>query len=607
MKKSNSKVSASSEVLPSWDLSRAFYTGLQDPEIQNDLLQIKATVKEIVKYEGLISDLRPYEFALLVRLYDGLCEMTRKLILYAHLLSDTNMDNQEVTNFAVSISEKIDELIEPISFLTKEMRRISDYQKYELLTSPKLRRYLPWLERVFFSADVDDTALYIFNKKSATEGQWSKLYDETCAKMEFVYKGKTYNEAEIFALKRSVKTKEEEKAVREIINKTFKKNAHIFTNCLNAIMKNEDIDAKLFGYYNAENESFDGNMIPREDLLLLVSAVTDSFIPMSRRFYNLLGKLRNSEKCYSAGNPIKVAAKKYSWEACKKIVLEAYEEFSPLYGAYGKSIIDAGIIDVGTKKGKKSGAYCMSGETPYILLNFTGREDDILDFAHELGHAVHHLLCSQQGYLNDNTPISLAEVASEFAENIVFQKQMSMAKDDMEKLHLLVDRVSAQIGTIHGQIAIYNFEKRVHAERQKGSMTTERLNQIWAEEYERYTGTKLEGDDCYQWMHISHLFNSPFYVYCYAFAGVLVNNLIKVYEEDDLENIDLCDFSSRFMEMLSNTGVESYRELLEAFELDVDNPKFWRDGLKIIEDNINEIERLAKGGACLNKKEASHM
>ena len=588
------KAGASREVLPSWDLSRTFYTGYNDPEIQNDLLRVKATVKEIVKYEGQISELLPYEFALLIRLYDGLCELVRKLVVYSRLLSDTNMDNQEITNFAVSIAEKIDELVEPISFLTKEMRRISDYQKYELLVSPKLRRYVPWLERVFFSTDVDDTAMYIFNKKSATEGQWSKLYDETCSKMEFVYQGQTYNEAEIFALKARAKTKEEELEIGEIINKVFKQNAHIFTNCLNAIMKNEDIDAKLFGYYNAENESFDGNMIPREDLLLLVSAVTDSFIPMSRRFYALRNKLNSSEKCNPVGNPIKVPEKKYSWEECKKIVLSAYREFSPLYEAYGKSIIDAEIIDVGTRKGKKDGAYCMQGETPYIFLNFTGSETDIRTFAHELGHGIHHLLCSQQGYLNDDTPISLAEVASEFAENIVFKKQISAAKNNTERLHLLVAHVSEQINSIHAQIGYYNFEKRVHAERQKGSLTTERLNQIWAEEHERYTGEKLEGDNRYRWMRISHLFNSPFYVYCYAFAGVLVNNLIKVYEEDDLENIDLCDFPSRFMEMLSNTGVEPYRDLLEAFELDVDDPKFWRDGLKPIEDSINEIERLAK-------------
>lgn len=69
---------------------------------------------------------------------------------------------------------------------------------------------------------------------------------------------------------------------------------------------------------------------------------------------------------------------------------------------------------------------------------------------------------------------------------------------------------------------------------------------------------------------------------------------IKVWHDNELDNIELSDFQSRYLEMLSNTGVEPYRDLLEAFELDVDNPKFWRDGLEAVEKNIDEIEKLAK-------------
>lgn len=594
-KNSKTEVSPKTRELPSWDLSSNFYTGIDDPKIENDILRVKATVMEISKYEGRIATLLPYEFALLVRLYDGLVETARKLTVFAKLMSDTHLNDPKISSFKVSLSERLDEIIDqPTQFLLTEMARIPQSQQYELLVSPKLRRYAPWLERVFFSSDVDDLAMYIFRKKSATEYQWSKLYDESCARMEFIYKGETYNEAQILALRRSVTNKEDEDAIEQVICNVYKQNAYVIAHCLNAIMKNEDVDAKLFGYYNAENESFASNMVLREDLLLLISAVTDAFIPMSRRFYALLSKLHQSPKCHSAGNPIIVPEKEYTWDECKKIVLNAYKAFSPLYAIYAESVIDNDLIDVGTKKGKKSGAYCIGGDAPYIFLNFTGKEGDINTFAHELGHAVHHLLSSTQGYLNDNTPISLAEVASEFAENLVYEKQLAAAKTNTEKLHLLIERASDQIGSIHRQVAIYNFEKRVHAERQKGSVTVERLNHIWAEEYERYTGKKLEGDSQYIWMGIAHLFNSPFYVYCYAFAGCLANNLIKVWHDNELDNIELSDFQSRYLEMLSNTGVEPYRDLLEAFELDVDNPKFWRDGLEAVEKNIDEIEKLAK-------------
>ena len=594
-KKTTLRASHKRESLPSWDLASNFYESIDDPEIENDILSVKATVKELVKYEGQLAKLLPYEVALFVKMYDGVTGLVRKLINYANLLSDTNLDDSEIANFKVSISERLEEITEPVGFLLSELSRIPEEQQYELLFNPKLRRYGPWLERLFFSADVNDQAMYIFNKKSATEYQWSKLYNEACARMEFEYQGKIYNDAQIRALKKAATSKDEEEAINQVMCKAYKQNAYIFTNCLNAIMKNEDVDAKLFGYYNAESESFDSNMVSREDLLLLVSAVTDAFIPMSRRFYSLLDKMHASDKCNSAGNPVIIPDKKYTWTECKNIVLSAYEEFSQIYAELAKNVINNNLIDVGTKKGKKSGAYCVSYDSsPYILLNFTGDESDINTFAHELGHAVHDLLSATHGQLNDNTPISLAEVASEFAENLVYEKQLATAKNDIQRLHLLIAHTEDQIGTIHRQVAIYNFEKRVHAERQKGSLTTERLNRIWAEEYERYTGEKLEGDSQYNWMCISHLFNSPFYVYCYAFAGCLVNNLIKVWHDNELENIELCSFQSRFMEMLSNTGVEPYSDLLEAFELDVNDPQFWRVGLESIEKNVNEIERLAK-------------
>ena len=295
--------------------------------------------------------------------------------------------------------------------------------------------------------------------------------------------------------------------------------------------------------------------------------------------------------------------KKYSWAECKKIVLDAYNEFSPLYAQTAKSIINANIIDVEPKEGKKSGAYCMSGAVPYIFLNFIGTEDDVNTFAHELGHGVNHVLAATQGVLNDRTPISLAEVASEFAEFLLFNKLFTTAveKGDMaQALHLAIGRMDDMVKTIHRQIALYNFEKRAHAERQDGELSTERLGEIWAEEYERYTGEKLEGDARNEWMYVSHFFNSPFYVYCYAFAGFIVNNLVKVYRDDELEHKEIFDFPTRFMHFLTNSGIEFYPELLEAFEIDVNDPSFWKNGVAEMKALLNLIEDLVEEQKLLN-------
>ena len=97
-------------------------------------------------------------------------------------------------------------------------------------------------------------------------------------------------------------------------------------------------------------------------------------------------------------------------------------------------------------------------------------------------------------------------------------------------------------------------------------------------------------------MAISHIFNRPYYVYSYAFAGLVVNNLIQAYEkwEEKGEFEVVEDFSDLYIDMLSSTGVEDFTSLLEPFGIDASAPDFWANGLKLIERYIDEIEKLAK-------------
>lgn len=50
-----------------------------------------------------------------------------------------------------------------------------------------------------------------------------------------------------------------------------------------------------------------------------------------------------------------------------------------------------------------------------------------------------------QGELNDDTPLTLAEVASVFAEMITFQSLLSRLDDDKEKLCLIASKVNDRL------------------------------------------------------------------------------------------------------------------------------------------------------------------
>jgi oligoendopeptidase F len=80
--------------------------------------------------------------------------------------------------------------------------------------------------------------------------------------------------------------------------------------------------------------------------------------------------------------------------------------------------------------------------------------------------------------------------------------------------------------------------------------------------------------------------HSPFYVYAYAFGDCLVNSLYAVYERAD------AGFVERYLDMLAAGGTKHHSELLAPFGLDACDPKFWRNGLSLVDQMISEIEAL---------------
>ena len=589
----------SKRYLPEWDLSVAFYEGLDDPQIEKDKKELKKLAKEISLYRDEIYGLEPYELSILLRKYETLIENSRKLTYFAFLYSDTHKTDEKASQFQSKVKEEVSRLFEGLGFIHFELNALPEWKKYEFLNHPKLHRWLPWLLSLFAGYwGITEGMTFIINKKSLVSSSWDRLYDETCAALKFHLNGKAYNEAEI-GKKLSSKDADVRRRAMAEMNNVYRDHAHVFTMCYNMILKDKSVDDELYDYDDPVTDSLHQNNISKEDLLAMVNEVVDSYIPISQRFYKLKAKLMKVDQIGYADrlyNPIEVAEKKISWTECLQQVLEAYAEFSTEYMAYAAEIINLNTIDAAPKKGKTSGAYCIRGRIPYILLNFVGTQHDVSTFAHELGHAVHHVLSAEVGVLNDSTPTTLSEVASEFAENLVFTKQMGQASTDREKLALLVERVQDMINSIQRQISFYKFEERTHKERKKGELSTERLNQIWREENSRCLGFDIGKDAECMWMGIDHIFSMPYYVYSYAFAGLVVNNLIKVYTQWN-ENRDFQiqeDFDDLYIDMLSNTGVEDFKSLLEPFGIDAYASDFWANGLSLITEYIDEIEKLAK-------------
>jgi oligoendopeptidase F len=219
-----------------------------------------------------------------------------------------------------------------------------------------------------------------------------------------------------------------------------------------------------------------------------------------------------------------------------------------------------------------------------VLLNYTGRRRDVMTLAHELGHGLHQTLAREQGVFHQNTPLTVAETASVFAEEIVFGRLLQQSETPESRLSLLAEAIEGQIGTVFRQIAMNQFEGRVHtARRTDGELPVERFAELWAETQTELLGDSVEVTDGYRswWSYVPHFIATPGYVYAYAFGQLLALSVYRLYTERGEEIVPA------YLEMLAAGGSRSPEELAGIVGVNLGDPGFWDSGLDLVEEQLN--------------------
>lgn len=587
------------EKLPAWNLND-LYSGIDDPHIERDLGRYRKNCAAFAKkYKGHLADLTADEFAQALRSYEKNSIIGSKLGGFAYLNMVTQMKNQSAVAFYQNISEKLTAYSKPLIFLSLEINRLPAAVTAAWLKNRNVAFYKPWLERLrrYKKYELSEPVEEILLEKSLTSSSaWVRLYEEFSSKLNYTVDGKRYNDAEISKLLLDGNPQLRRAAGAEI-NRVAKENADWFTFIYNMIMKDKAIEDEKRGFKLPMSSRNLAENVSDRAVETLAAAVRASYGTIAHRFYKLKAKWLGVEKIsyWDRNAPLPFADDShYGWQEAATLVLGAYKSFSPKLYTIAKDFFDYGWIDVPPRDGKRSGAFCAPVSAafhPYLMLNFVGKQNDVLTLAHELGHGCHHQTRTKNGELNEYSRMTTEEVASVFGEMITFQSMVAKMPDSKEKLALIAGKVSDMINTAIRQIAFHFFEKRAHDERKNGEVSSDRLCQIWQEEMSASLGAYVEvGEDSrFIWSQVGHFFFMPFYVYAYSFADCLVNSLYQVSREGKV-----ADFADKYMEMLSKTAITDYKKLLAPFGLNPDNADFWNQGLRLISEYIDELERLDK-------------
>ena len=588
---------------PSWDLSD-LYNGIKDRELENDLQNLNKKIDAFTsKYSGKIKKLSGYELYKLLVEYEKISEKMGKIASFAYLKYAENLSVEENVAFFQKISEELTSLSSKMIFVNVEINELSDKDiNKKLNDSSNLKNnYGTYIEnlRVFKKHQLSNDLEKLMNDKSITSRDaWSRLFDETIDNMKFKFEGRELNEAQITEIINSKNSNKRVKAGK-VFGEKLGENIKIFAYITNILAKDKSISDQWRKYETPISARNLSNYIEDDVVENLYNSIQRNYKDISHRYYKLKAKILKKDKLlYTDRNaPTEYDDdRKYTWKEAVEIVLNAYSAFSPKMAEIGKEFFENNWIDVPTRQGKMGGAFAhptVPSVHPYILLNFQGKTRDIMTLAHELGHGIHMYLARSNGYFMSDTPLTLAETASIFGEQLVFRYLLDNEKDINKKIAIIAKKIEDMINSIIRQIAFLEFEKTVHEERKFGEISVDRLNEIWLNVQKKSLGDIFEFSDEYKyyWSYIPHFIHSPFYVYSYAFGNCLVNSLYVRYTED------LDDFENKYIDLLSAGGSKNYVDLLEPFNLDPRDEDFWQNGLDLVISLIDEL------GMLLKKKE----
>jgi oligoendopeptidase F len=583
--------------LPVWDLTD-LYPGLESPELKRDLGNVAERAAKLEQqWKGKVAGASGEQLAGMIAEYEELHDLIGRMYSYASLAYAGDMADPKIAGFYQDMQEKLNDIGTRLLFFTLELNRIEETaleKKY--MESGKLAHYRPWLRdlRLFRDHQLDDELERLLHEKAvAGRAAWNRLFDETMAGLRFTW-GKEQLTAEQVLHKLSDKDAKTRKLAARALAKVFKQNIRLFALITNTLIKDKEVEDRWRKYPTPEAYRHLSNCVEPEVVDALTNAVTTAYPQLSHRYYKLKAKWMGGKKLnwWDRNAPLpEDSDRMIGWDEARDTVLRAYGRFSPELADLGRKFFDNAWIDAPARPGKASGAFAhptVPSAHPYLLLNYQGRTRDVMTLAHELGHGVHQLLAAEQGPLMSDTPLTLAETASVFGEQLTFRALLDAAGPERRKI-MLASKVEDMINTVVRQTAFFKFERNLHAARREGELTPDRIGEIWMGVQGESLGPAIKLDQDYNsfWCYIPHFVHSPFYVYAYAFGDCLVNALYARYQDAEQ------GFQEKYFTMLRAGGTLRHKELLEPFGLDASDPAFWSKGLSVIEGFIDELEQLS--------------
>lgn len=583
------------------------YRGPDDPAIAADLTRLHQEARTFAeRYRGRVASLAPAELRDALVMLEELHEGLARVRTFASLLFAADTLDPRHQALLARVREALTDIQTELLFFDLELRRMPQERAAALVAAPELADYGHHLAvvRSFAPHTLSEPEERIITQLRQTgTSAWSQLYAEVTSGLRFAVTlngtVKELTDAETRAL-RSSPDRALRRQAHEVLLSTYERHAHVLTFTFNTLLQEHRLIYSLRRYRDPLEPTALENEFTTEFIERLLR-VTEEHYGLVADYYRLKARrlgLDGDFWSYDLLAPYEDEERRFTWAEAQTLVHDAYAAFHPALGALVHDFYAGRWIDPLPRHGKRGGAFCLGGTPrghPYVLLNFTGRLEDVFTLAHELGHGVHYALARRQRLLNFEPTIPMAEVASTFGELLLAEHLRRQEVGAALHVRLLAMLIEDVIATVFRQAMYTRWEQRAHARRAAGLVTADEYGALWQEGLAQLYGdaVRFAPVDRWGWITIPHFVHYRFYCFSYVFGHLLALALLRRALDEGPA------FAERYLALLAAGGSDRPEVLLAQVGVDPWAPGFWEHGFATVAEWLAQFRvGLAPGSAA---------
>jgi oligoendopeptidase F len=580
-----------------WSLDDLFDSH-DGPAMRAAFTALDSAVSTLEQHRSLLSDdISEEQFLKLVGELEQINRQGARVYGFASLWFAADTQNQNAQTFMARVQQKMADFENRSLFFSLWWKGLAQSEADRLMAVSGDYRY--WLEemRHFKPHTLSEPEEKIVNTKNTTGVQaFHNLYDAITNR--YVYKltidgeEKELTRGEVMVYARHYNPDLRAQAYQELY-RVYGQDSPILGQIYQTLVRdwrNEQIQMRQFSSPISARNLI--NDIPDEVVSTLLDVCQENAV-IFQRYFRLKARLLGMERLrrYDVYAPIARSDKTFAFESAAQLVLDSFNQFEPKVAELAQLIFDENHLDSEVRKGKRGGAFCATitpDLSPWVLVNYQGRPDDVATLAHELGHGIHALLASHHNYFTQHACLPLAETASTFGEMMLVDRLLAEETDEGVRRDLLFRQVDDAYATILRQSFFALFERQAHEMIEQGASVDE-LADAYLANLKTQFGDAVDVSDEFRWEWISipHIYQVPFYVYAYTFGQLLVLSLYQQFKEEGES------FKPRYLKLLAAGGSEAPVKLLSEAGIDVYQKEFWQGGFDVISRLVDQLEQLA--------------